>query len=92
MKCGCNIGHLEKPAKNYNLWLILVGKHKMLIRRFILGALMTAARNPAVQKKAGEVAHKALDSARPSLLKASRNAGKMTRKAKQKIDDITNGR
>ncbi|WP_041860741.1 hypothetical protein [Candidatus Puniceispirillum marinum] len=64
----------------------------MLIRRLIFGALMTAARNPAVQKKAGEAAHKALDRARPSLLKASRNAGVMTRKAKQKIDDITNGR
>ncbi|MDB2390235.1 hypothetical protein N9X12_03315 [Alphaproteobacteria bacterium] len=64
----------------------------MLIRRLILGALMTAARNPKVQKKAGEVATKALDSARPSLLKASRNAGVMTRKAKKKIDDIANGR
>ena len=63
----------------------------MLIRRLIFGALMTAARNSAVQKKAGEVAHKALDSARPSLLKASRNAGEMTRKAKKKIDDITSG-
>lgn len=63
----------------------------MLIRRLIFGALMTAARNPAVQKKAGEVAHKALDSARPSLLKASRNAGEMTRKAKKKIDDINSG-
>jgi hypothetical protein len=92
MKCGCNIGYPEKPAKNHNLWLLLVGKHKMLIRRLIFGALMTAARNPAVQKKAGEVAHKALDSARPNLLKASRNAGVMTRKAKQKINDITGGR
>ena len=63
----------------------------MLIRRLIFGALMTAARNPAVQKKAGEAANKALDRARPSLLKASRNAGVMTRNAKKKIDDFTGG-
>ena len=41
---------------------------------------MTAARNPAVQKKAGEAAGKAFHAARPSLLAASRRAGEMTRK------------
>jgi hypothetical protein len=38
-----------------------------------------------VQKKAGEVAGKALDAARPSLLRASRKAGELTRKAAKKI-------
>ena len=52
----------------------------MLFRRFLMTALITAARNPAVQKKAGEAAGKALDAARPSLLAASRKAGKMARK------------
>ena len=52
----------------------------MLFRRILMTALMTAARNPAVQKKAGEVAGKALDAARPGLLAASRRAGEMARK------------
>ena len=59
----------------------------MLFRRFIFGVLMRAAQNPAVQKKAGEVAGKALKQARPSLLRASRRAGELTRKAKQKMLD-----
>ena len=52
----------------------------MLFRRILMAALMTAARDPAVQKRAGEVAGKALNAARPSLLAASRRAGEMTRK------------
>ena len=52
----------------------------MLFRRILMTALMTAARNPAVQKKAGEAAEKALNAARPSLLTASRRAGEMTHK------------
>ena len=52
----------------------------MLFRRILITALMTAARNPAVQKKAGEAAGKAFHAARPRLLAASRRAGEMTRK------------
>ena len=52
----------------------------MLFRRILMTALMTAARNPDVQKKAGETAGKALNAARPGLLAASRKAGEMTRK------------
>ena len=52
----------------------------MLFRRILMTVLMTAARNPDIQKKAGEVAGKALNSARPSLLAASRKAGEITRK------------
>jgi hypothetical protein len=47
--------------------------------------LMTAARNPAVQKKAGETAGKALNAARPGLLAASRRAGEMTRKLSENM-------
>jgi hypothetical protein len=39
------------------------------------------------REKAGEVAGKALDAARPSLLRASRKAGELTRKAAKKISD-----
>jgi hypothetical protein len=52
----------------------------MLFRRVLMTVLMTAARNPAVQKKAGEAAGKALNAARPSLLAASRKTGEMIRK------------
>ena len=52
----------------------------MLFRRILITALMKAARNPAVQKKAGEAAGKALNAARPGLLAASRRAGEMARK------------
>ena len=52
----------------------------MLYRRILMKALMTAACNPAVQKKAGEAAGKALNVARPGLLAASRKTGEMTRK------------
>ena len=60
----------------------------MLIRRLVVTALMRVAQNPAVQKKAGEVAGKALDAARPSLLRISRKAGELTREAAKKtLDD-----
>ena len=57
----------------------------MLLRRVIFGALMQAARNPTVQKKAGEAAGKALEAAKPGLLRASRRAGELTRQAKDKV-------
>ena len=57
----------------------------MLLRRIIFGALMQAARNPTVQKKAGEAAVKALEAAKPGLLRASRRAGELTRQAKDKV-------
>ena len=57
----------------------------MLFRRILMTALMTAARNPAVQKKAGEVAGKALNAARPGLLAANRKAGEMTRKISENM-------
>ena len=64
----------------------------MLFRRFVFGVLMRAAQNPEVQKKAGQLASKALKKARPSLLRASRRAGELTRKARQKMFDEKNQR
>lgn len=61
----------------------------MFIRRLVINALIAAARNPAVQKKAGEAASKAAEQARPNLMKASRRAGELTRKAQDKFRDIT---
>ena len=61
----------------------------MLIRRLVISALMAAARNPAVQKKAGEAASKAVEQARPNLMKASRRAGELTRKAQLKLRSMT---
>lgn len=68
------------------MWVNWGENHKMLLRRLILGAVMQAARNPAVQKKAGEAAGRALQAARPGLMRASRRAGELTRKARQKLD------
>ena len=64
----------------------------MLIRRLLIGAIMRAAQSPAVQRKAGEMAGKALDKARPSLLRASRRAGELTRKAANKIKNPSKDR
>ena len=59
----------------------------MLTRRLVVTALMRVAQNPVVQKKAGEIAKKALYAARPSLLRASRKAGELTRKAAKKASE-----
>ena len=59
----------------------------MLFRRFFVSALLRAAQNPTVQKKVGEVAGKAINRARPSLLRASQKAGKLKRKVTKKILD-----
>ena len=62
---------------------------EMFIRRLVISALMAAVRNPVVQKKAGEAASKAAEQARPNLMKASRRAGELTRKAQDKLRDFS---
>ena len=59
----------------------------MLFRRFVVSALLRAAQNKTVQKKISEAAGKVLNRARPSLLRASRKAGELKRKATKKILD-----
>ena len=61
----------------------------MFIRKLVINALVMAARNPAVQRKAGEAAGKALNQARPGLMRASRRAGELTRKAQDKFRSLT---
>ena len=57
----------------------------MLFRHIVFKALITAARNPVLQKKAGEMTGKVLNEARPGLLKASRRAGEITRRISKNI-------
>ncbi|MDC1382606.1 hypothetical protein N8500_03900 [Candidatus Puniceispirillum sp.] len=59
----------------------------MLFRRFVVSALLRAAQNQTVQKKISEAAVKAMNRARPSLLRASRKAGELKWKATKKILD-----
>ena len=59
----------------------------MLIRRLVVTALIRVAQNPVVQKKAGAMAEKALYAVRPSLLRASRKVGELTRKAAKKASE-----
>ena len=62
----------------------------MLFRRIVFGFLISLARNPKVQQKAGEVTGKVMSQARPSLLRASKRAGKLVRKTKEKFFDTKN--
>ena len=59
----------------------------MLFRRFFVSALLRAAQNETVQKKISETAGKAINRARPSLLRASRKVGELKREATKKILD-----
>ena len=61
----------------------------MLIKRIVLKALLMVARNPTVQRQAGEAAGKVIKQARPGLMKASHEAGKLTRKARDKVRSIS---
>ena len=67
--------------------IALIGGFYMPFRRFFVSAFVRALQNPAVQKKVSVVAGKALNRARPALLRASREAGELTRKATKKILD-----
>ncbi|MEC8263477.1 MAG: hypothetical protein VX017_09235, partial [Pseudomonadota bacterium] len=93
---SCSIGVWKLPVRNLShhpgrrfFDQITGSPGAMFIRRLVINALIAAARNPTVQKKAGEAAGKAFDQARPNLMKASRRAGELTRKARNKINDMT---
>lgn len=57
----------------------------MLLRRLLFGIAMRAAQNPQIQRKAGELAGKAVEKARPTLLKGARRAGELTKAASDEI-------
>lgn len=59
----------------------------MIVRKLLFAALRMAANNPEVRKQAAKVADKAVDAARPSLLKASRRAGEAVRSASNELKD-----
>ena len=59
----------------------------MIVRKLLFAALRMAANNPEVRKQAAKAADKAVDAARPSLLKASRRAGEAVRSASNELKD-----
>ena len=59
----------------------------MIVRKLLFTALRMAARNPAVRRQAVKAADKAVEAARPSLLKASRRAGEAVRSASGELKE-----
>ena len=59
----------------------------MIVRKLLFVALRMVASNPKVRKQAARAADKAVDAARPSLLKASRRAGEAVRSASNELRD-----
>ena len=59
----------------------------MIVRKLLFTALRIAAQNPAVRRQAVKAADKAVDAARPGLLKASRRAGEAVRSASDELKE-----
>ena len=59
----------------------------MIMRRLIFSAIRFAVRNPEVQRQAGKLADKAVEKARPALLKASRKAGQISQIASDEVSE-----
>ncbi len=59
----------------------------MIVRKLLFTALRMAARNPVVRRQAVKAADKAVEAARPSLLKASRRAGEAVRSASGELKE-----
>ena len=57
----------------------------MLLRKLVFAALRAAASNPEVRKQASKLAERGLQSAKPSLMQASRRAGKAVRSASDEL-------
>ena len=56
-----------------------------MLRQLIISLALRAARHPAVQAKAGQMAGKAAEKAKPALLKGARRAGELTKAASDEI-------
>ena len=59
----------------------------MIVRKLLFTALRMAAQNPAVRRQAVKAADKAVEAARPGLLKASRRAGEAVRSASDELKE-----
>jgi len=59
----------------------------VIVRKLLFTALRIAARNPVVRRQAVKAADKAVEAARPSLLKASRRAGEAVRSASGELKE-----
>ena len=57
-----------------------------MIRRLLLSLAFRAVQNPKVRAEAGKLAHKAVNKAKPSLLKGARRAGELTKAASDEIN------
>ena len=59
----------------------------MILRRLIFSAIRYAARNPEVRRQAGKLADKAVEKARPALMKVSRKAGQISQTASDEVSE-----
>ena len=57
----------------------------MFLRRLIFSAIRYAAGNPEVQRQVGKLADKAVQKARPTLMKASRKVGQISQTASDEV-------
>ena len=57
----------------------------MILRKLVFAALRTVAKNPEVRKQASKLAKRGLKAAEPSLMQASRRAGKAVRLASDEL-------
>ncbi len=57
----------------------------MVLRKLVFAALRMAASNPEVRKQVSKLAERGLQSAKPSLMQASRRAGQAVRSASEEL-------
>jgi hypothetical protein len=59
----------------------------MILRRLLFSAIRYAARNPEVRRQGSKLADRAVEKARPGLMKASRKAGQFTQIASDELSE-----
>jgi hypothetical protein len=59
----------------------------MILRRLLFSAIRYAARNPEVRRQASKLADRAVEKARPGLMKASWKAGQFTQIASDELSE-----
>lgn len=56
-----------------------------MLRRLLISLAWRAAQNPEIQRQAKKMTSKAVEKARPSLLKGARRAGELSKAASEEI-------
>ena len=59
----------------------------MILRKLLFAALRSAASNPEVRRQASKLAQRGLQTAKPSLMQASRKAGQAVRLASDELSE-----